>query len=226
MEVEGQQRRAALRSQATGSCVDGRGRGGAAGGDDGRVLSCHAYHYGWAEVDLSSRRMPKKGKKKAKQSLAASPQPEPEPGEPRMNRAERRAKEREAEKSAKKAARTKVQPMSAETQKGKTEVARSLWSTATEGEHVRSRAALCPAKPCLPALVRACVPACLPACLRACLPACVPACLRASVPVCPPVCRLSLPRSPRSLAPSLLRSLAPSLPRSRYPSLPTYLLAT
>ena len=80
--------------------------------------------------------MAKKGKKKGRQAAAAVAQPEPESGAPRMSRAERRAKEREAEKSAKKAARVKVQPMSAKAQKGRTEVARSLWSTATEGEHV------------------------------------------------------------------------------------------
>lgn len=84
--------------------------------------------------------MGKKGKKKTKgippAAVSTVPQPEPEPGVPKMSRAERRAKEREAEKSAKKAARVKTAPMSAAAQKGRTEVAKSLWSTATEGEHV------------------------------------------------------------------------------------------
>jgi hypothetical protein len=93
--------------------------------------------------------MAKKGKKKGKQP-AAPPQPEPESGAPKMSRAERRAKEREAEKSAKKAARVKVQPMSAEAQKGRTEVARSLWSTATEGEHVSPLVVPHPAQRSLP----------------------------------------------------------------------------
>eukprot|EP01046_Picozoa_sp_COSAG06_P049361 COSAG06_NODE_7584_length_2451_cov_19.465561_1_plen_168_part_10 len=89
--------------------------------------------------------MGKKGKKKGKAAPAPAPQPSPagESGAggdgPKLSRAERRAKEREAEKSAKKAARAKVQPVSAADQKGRTEVAKGLWSTATEGEHVRRR---------------------------------------------------------------------------------------
>ena len=52
--------------------------------------------------------------------------------EPKLSRAERRAKERDDAKAAKKATRAKANPQlstSIATQKGRTEVAKSLWST-------------------------------------------------------------------------------------------------
>ena len=93
--------------------------------------------------DHRGGQMGKKGKKKKVPAPAPAPAPELEAeldgdSGPKLSRAERRAQERDAAKQAKKKApRVDQAAASAEGQKTRTDVAKSMWST-TDGQHVRT----------------------------------------------------------------------------------------